>query len=157
MQRTDSFEKTLMWGKIEGRRRRGWQGHDSWMVLSTPWTWVWESFGSWWRTGKSGVLQSIGLQRIGHDWVTEQQQQQMLHVMRWLIRKESDAGRDWRQEKGMTEDEMAGWHHWLDGHEFEKALGVGDGQRNLACCSPWGYKESDTTKQLNWTEIFCFY
>ena len=71
----------------------------------------------------------------------------------WLIGKDSDAGRDWGQEeKGMTEDEMAGWHHWLDVHEFEWTLGVGDGQGGLACCNSWGRKESDTTEQLNWTE-----
>ena len=65
-----------------------------------------------------------------------------------------DAGRDWGQEeKGTTEDEMAGWHHRLDGHEFEWTLGVGDGQRGLACCNSWGLKESDTTEQLNWTEL----
>ena len=72
----------------------------------------------------------------------------------WLIRKDPDPGKDWRQEeKGTTEDEMIGWHHWLDGHEFEQALGVGDGQGSLACCSPWGRKELDTTEQLNWTEL----
>ena len=72
----------------------------------------------------------------------------------WLIRKDSDAGKDWRQEgKGTTEDEMAGWHHRLsDGHEFEQAPGVGDGDGSLACCSPWGHKESDKTEWLNWTE-----
>ena len=70
----------------------------------------------------------------------------------WLIGKESDAGRDWGQEeKEMTEDEMAGWHHWLDGRESEWTLGVGDGQGGLACCDSWGRKESDTTEQLNWT------
>ena len=70
----------------------------------------------------------------------------------WLIGKDPDAGEDWRQEeKGMTEDEMVGWHHWLDGHEFEQAPGVGDGQGSLVCCSPWDLKESDTTEQLNWT------
>ena len=69
----------------------------------------------------------------------------------WLIGKDSDAGRDWGQEeKGMTEDEMAGWHHWLDGHEFEWTLGVGDGQGGLVCCSSWGHKESDTSERLNW-------
>ena len=71
----------------------------------------------------------------------------------WLIGKDSDAGKDWRQEKmGTTRDEMVGWHHWLNGHEFEQALGIGDGQGSLACCSPWGRKESDTTERLNWTE-----
>ena len=72
----------------------------------------------------------------------------------WLIgKKNPDAGKHWRQEKGMTEDEMAGWHHQLNGHEFEQALGVGDGQGSLVCCSPWGCKESDTTERLNWTEV----
>ena len=70
----------------------------------------------------------------------------------WLIGKDPDAEKDWRQEKLTTEDEMVGWHHWLNGHEFEHALSVSDGQGNLACCSPWGHKESDTTEQLNWTE-----
>ena len=68
-----------------------------------------------------------------------------------LIWKDPDAGKDWkREEKGMTEDEMAGWHHWLDGHESEWTPGVGDGQGGLACCSPWVCKESNTTEQLNW-------
>ena len=58
----------------------------------------------------------------------------------WLIGKDPDAGKDWRQEKGMTEDEMAGWHHWLDGHELEQSPGVGDRQGSLVCCSPWGCK-----------------
>jgi len=73
------------------------------------------------------------------------------HAKSWLIGKDSDAGRDWGQgEKGVTEDEMAGWHHWLDGHESEWTLGVGDGQGGLACCDSWGRKEADTTEQLNW-------
>ena len=64
-----------------------------------------------------------------------------------------DAGRVWGQEeKGTTEDEMAGWHHWLDAHEFGWTLGVGDGQGDLACCDSWGRKESDMTEWLNWTE-----
>ena len=75
----------------------------------------------------------------------------------WLIRKDPDAGKDWRQEeKGTTEDEMVGWHHQLNGHEFEQALGVGDGQGSLACYSPWGRKELNTTEQLNWTKTFFF-
>ena len=74
-------------------------------------------------------------------------------VKNWLIWKDPDAGKDWRQEeKGTTEHEMIGWHHWLDGHEFEWILGVGDGQGSLVCCSPWGHKESNTTKRLNRTE-----
>ena len=75
-------------------------------------------------------------------------------VKSWLIGKDPDAGRDWGQEKkGMTEDEMAGWHHWLNAHEFGWTLGVGDGQGGLAFCNSWGHKESDTTEQLNWTEL----
>ena len=75
------------------------------------------------------------------------------HRTSWLIGKDPDAGRDWGQEeKGMTEDEMAGWHHWLDGHEFGWTPGVGDGQGGLVCWYSWGCKESDTTEQLNWTE-----
>ena len=71
----------------------------------------------------------------------------------WYIGKDPDAGRDWGQEEQeTTEDEMAGWHHRLDGHEFERTPGVGDGQRGLACCDSWGRKESDTTEWLNWTE-----
>ena len=70
------------------------------------------------------------------------------------LEKHLDAGKDWRQEeKGTTEEEMVGWHHRLNGHEFEQAPGVGDGQRSLACCSPWGCKESDMTDWLDWTEL----
>ena len=76
------------------------------------------------------------------------------HAKSWLIGKDSDAGRDWGQEeKGMTEDEMAGWHHWLDGHESEWLPGVGDGQGGLACCDSRGCKESDMTERQNWTEL----
>ena len=73
-------------------------------------------------------------------------------VKNWLLGKDPDAEKDWRrEEKGTTEDEVVGWHHWLDGHEFEQAPGVGDGQGRLACHSPWGHKELDTA-ELNWTE-----
>ena len=75
-------------------------------------------------------------------------------VKNWLIGNDSDAGKDWRQEeRGTTEAVMVEWHLWLDGHEFEQGLGTGEGQGSLACCSPWGCKESDTTEQLNWTEL----
>ena len=71
----------------------------------------------------------------------------------WLIWKDPDAGKDWRQEeKGMTEDEIVGWHHQLNEREFEQAPGVGDVQGSQACCSPWGRKESNMTEQLNWTD-----
>ena len=76
------------------------------------------------------------------------------HAKSWLLGKDFDVGRDWGQEeKGTTEDEMAGWHHWLDGRESEWTLGVCDGQGGLACCDSWGHKESDTTQRLNWTEL----
>ena len=76
-------------------------------------------------------------------------------VKSWLSLKHPDAGKDWGQEeKGMTEDEMVGWHHQLSIHEFKQIPGVGDGQGGLACCDLWGHKESDTTERLNWTEMF---
>ena len=75
-------------------------------------------------------------------------------VKSWLIWKDPDAGKDWGQEeKGMTEDEMVGWHHWLNWHGFGWTPGVGDGQGGLACCGSWGHKESDTIERLNWTEL----
>ena len=87
-----------------------------------------------------GLMLKLKLQYSGH-----------LNAKSWLIRKDPDAGKDRRQaEKGMTEDEMVGWHHWLNEHEFEQASGVGDGQGRLGCCSPWDHKESDMTEQLNW-------
>ena len=76
------------------------------------------------------------------------------HAKSWLTGKDSDAGRDWGQEeKETTEDEIAGWHHWLDGREPEWTPGVGDGQGGLVCCDSWGRKESDTTEWPNWTEL----
>ena len=76
------------------------------------------------------------------------------HATSWLIGKDSDAGRDWGQEeKGTTEDKMAGWHHWLDAHEFGWTPGVGDGQGGLACYDSWDHKELDMTEQLNWIEL----
>ena len=75
-------------------------------------------------------------------------------VKSWLIGKDPDGGKDWGQEeKGTTEDEMVGWHHWLDGHEFGWTPGVGDGKGALACCSSWSRKDSDMTEWLNWTEL----
>ena len=89
-----------------------------------------------------GMMLKLKLQYFGHL------------MQSWLIGKDSDAGRDWGQEeKGMTEDEMAGWHHWLDGRESEWTLGVGDGQGGLVCCTSWGCKESDTTERLIWSDL----
>ena len=97
--------------------------------------------------------QSI-LREINPEYLLERQMlklQYFGHLIQ-LIGKDPDAGKDGGQEKGRTGDEMVGWHHWLNGHEFEQALGDGDGQEGLACCGPWGRKESDTTEWLNWTE-----
>ena len=80
------------------------------------------------------------------------------HVKSWLIGKDFDAGRDWGQEeKGTTEDEMAGWHDWLNGRESEWTPGVGDRQGGLACCNSWSRKESDTTEWLDWIELKSIY
>ena len=81
----------------------------------------------------------------------------------WLIEKDPDAGKDWRQEKGKTEKDMFGWHHWLDGHQFEQTPGAGNGQGNLACCSPCGHKKLDTHKKFghkklsDWTNSCWFF
>ena len=77
-------------------------------------------------------------------------------VKSWLIRKDPDAGKDWKREKGTTEDEMVGWHRCLNGHEFEQTLGDGEGQGSLACCSPLGYKVLDTTQWLNNKPSHCW-
>ena len=93
-----------------------------------------------------GMMLKLKLQYFGH--LTQS----------WLIGKDSDAGRDWGQEeKGTTEDEMTGWHHWLNGHESEWAPGDGDEQGGLVCCNSWGRKELDTTEWLNWTELSSTY
>ena len=77
------------------------------------------------------------------------------HAKSWLIGKDSDVGRDrGQEEKGTTEDEVAGWYHRLDEHDFEWTPGIGDGQGRLACCNSWGHKESDRTEGLKWTEGF---
>ena len=79
-------------------------------------------------------------------------------VKSWLIGKDPDPGKDWRQEKGMTEEEIVGWHHRLHGHECEQASGVGDGQGSLACCSPWGRKKSKNSWATgrNWKFLLLF-
>ena len=79
-----------------------------------------------------------------------------LDARSWLLRKDPDAGKDrMQEEKGKKEDEMVGSHHWLNGHEFEQAPDNCEGQRSLACCSPWGHKESDTTEWLNNNNSLC--
>ena len=130
-------------------------------------SWAWKNWSFWtivlrrllrvpWTARRSN--QSI-LKEISPDWVfigrTDVEAETPIlwppDVKSWLIWKDPDAGKDWRwEEKGMTEDEMVGWHHWLNGHGFGWTPGVGDGQGGLACCGPWGRKESDTTERLNW-------
>ena len=114
-------------------------GEDSWV----PWTA---------RSSNQSILKEISPGCSLEGLMVKLKLQYFGHLVQsWLIGKDSGAGRDWGQEeKGMTEDEMAGWHHRLDGHEFEWTAGVSDGQGGLVCCNSWGGKESDTTEQLNW-------
>ena len=113
-------------------------GEDS----SIPWTAVHPKGNqSWMLTGRTGAEGETPIL-----WPP--------HVNSWLIWKDSDAVKDWGQEeKGMTEDEMVGWHHRLNGHEFVWTPLVGGGQGVLASCSSWAHKDLDTTKWLNWTEV----
>ena len=112
----------------------------------------WESLGlqgdptsPFWRRSALGVL----WREWCWSWNSSSLAISCKELTHW---KDSDAGRDWGQEeKGMTEDEKPRWHHWLDGHESEWTLGVGDGSGGLACCNSWGHKELDTTEWLNWT------
>ena len=107
-------------------------GEDSWESLGLQGDQPWDFFGRNDAEAEAPVL-----------WP--------LHVKSWLLGKDFDAGRDWGQEeKGTTEDEIAGWHRWLDGRESEWTPGVGDGQGGLVCCDSFGRKESDTAERLNW-------
>ena len=135
--RTDAFE-LLYWIRL----------------LRSPWTAPWTE-----RRSNQSILKEISPEYSLEELMLKLKLQYFGHLMRSVDSLEkTNAGRDWGQEeKGMTEDEMAGWHHWLDGHEFEQALGVGDGQQGLACCSPWGHKESDTTESLNWLNWMPFW
>ena len=111
-------------------------------TLETPWTA---------RRSNQSILKEISPGCSLEGLMLKLKLQYFGHLMQsWLIGKDPDAGRDWGQEeKGTIEDEMAGWHHRLDGHEFEWIRGVGDGQGGLACCDSWGHKESDMIEQLN--------
>ena len=106
------------------------------------------------RKSNQSVLKEISPEYSLKDWCWSWNSNTLATWCEELTHwKRPCAGKDWGQEeKGTTEDEMVGWHHWLNGHEFEQAPGVGDGQGSLACCSPWGHKESDMTERLNWTE-----
>ena len=110
-------------------------------LLRVPWTA---------RRSNQPILKEISPEYSLEGLILKLKLQYFSHLMQRTdsLEKTPDAGEDWRQEKGMTEDKTVGWHHWLHGHEFEQASGVGDGQGSLACCSPWGRKESDTNETL---------
>ena len=144
MRRADSLEKTLMLGKIESRKRRGWQRMRGWMASSTQWTWVWVNSGSWWWTGRPGVLQSMGLQRIWHEWVAELNWSEDGCTLGFPGGSDSkepacNAGGPgsilgkilWRREWQSTPVFLPGEFH---------------GQRSLVGYSPWGCKELDMTE-----------
>ena len=114
-----------------------------WRLLRVPWTT---------RRSNQSILKEISPQYSLEGLILKLKLQYWPpDVKNWLIWKDPDAGKDCRQEeKGTTEEEMVGWHHRLNEHEFGYTLGVGDGQGGLVCCSPWGHKELDTSEQLNW-------
>ena len=167
---TDSLEKTLMLIGTGGRRWRGWQrmrwldGITDLMDVNLSELRGLVMDREAWRAVIHGVTKS-------QTWLTDGTELHWIFFGRtdvkaetpilwppdaksWLIWKDTDAGKDWDQEeKGMTEDEMFGWHHRLDGHGFGWTPGVGDGQGGLACCGSWGHKESDMTEWLNWTVV----
>ena len=140
-------------------------GYESWTVKKAE-HWRIDAFELWcwrrplrvpWTAGRSNqsILKEINPGISLEGLMLKVKLQYFGHVMRRVDSLENfDAGRDWGQEeKGMTEDEMAGWRHWLDGRESEWIPGVGDGQGGVACCNSWGCKESDTTEWLNRTEL----
>ena len=108
------------------------------------------------RRSNQSILKEISPEYSLEGLMLKLKLQYLDSVKNWVIGKDPDAGKDWRrqEEKGTTEDEMVGWHHWLDGLEFEQALGVSDGQGRLACCNSWCCKESDATEWLNWNDIY---
>ena len=136
-------------------------GCENWTIKKAEW-WRIDGFELWcwrillrvpWTAERSN--QSI-LKEINPEYSLEWLMLKLKLPIFWppdaksqLIGKDPDDGKDWRQEKGTTEDEVVGWHHWLNGHECEQTLGDGEGQGNLACYSPWGCKESDPTEWMN--------
>ena len=131
--------------KAEHRRIDGFELWCRRRLLRVPWTA---------RRSNQSILKEIGPGCSLEGLMLKLKLQYFGHLM-WKVDslEKTDAGRDWGQEeKGPTEDEMVGWHHRLDGREFEWTLGVGDGQGGLACCNSWSRKDSGMTKQLNWTE-----
>ena len=137
-------------------------GCESWTIKKAK-HWRIDAFELWcWRKTLGSPLDCKEIQPVhpkgNQSWIftgrTDAEAETPNTLATWCEElspgKDPDTGKDWNQKKGMTEDEMVGWHHRLDGHEFEQGLRVGDGQGSLASCSPWGHKESDTTKQLNY-------
>ena len=122
--------------------------------LKTLWCWR-RLFRVPWtaRRLNQSILKEISPEHFWKNWCWSWSSNSLATWCDWLVGKDPDAGKDWGQEeKGATEDEMVGWHHWLNGHEFERALGFGDGQGSLACCSPWGHKESHWVTEL-WSHL----
>ena len=116
---------------------------------------------SWESLGQQGDQTSLILKEINPEYSVERLMLK-LHYFGHLKRRAdsleaSDAGKDWRQEKETTVDEMVGWHHWLNGHEFEQALGVGEGQGSLVCCSPWGHRVQTWPTDWTTTLIKCHF
>ena len=129
--------------KAEGQRIDAFELWSWRRLLRIPWTS---------RSSNQSILKEIGPK--GNSLEGLMLKLKVQYFSHWLTRKDPNAWKDWRwKEKGMTEDEMIGWDHRLDGHEFEQVPGVGDGQGRLVCCSPWGPKKSDMTEWLNWTEL----
>ena len=141
-------------------------GCESWTIKKAE-RWRIDAFELWYWRRLSRVFELQEIQSIhpkgDQSWVfigrTDVEAENSIlwppDAKSWLIWKDPDAGEDWGQEeKGMAKDEMAGWHHRLDGCESEWTPGVGDGQGGLGCCNSWGHKELDTTEQLNWTELY---
>ena len=138
-------------------------GCESWTIKKAK-HWRIDAFELWcWRRllrvpwiakSNQSILKEINPEYSLEGLMLKLKLQYFGHLMwRRLIGKDHDARKDWRwDEKGTTEDEMVGWHHRLNGHEFEWTLGDDDGQGSLVCCNPWGHKESDMTEWLNWTE-----
>ena len=141
---TSEFSEVFIgWGRVEYMSLQFYFKYPSWESLGLQE----DPTSPFWRRSTLGFLWR-------NDAKAETPVLWPLHVKIWLIGKDSDAGRDWGQEeKGTTEDEIAGWHHGLDGRGSEWTLRDGDGQGGLACCDSWGHKESDMTERLNWTEL----
>ena len=155
----DSLKRPWCWERLKEGGEGGDRGWDGWMASPTQLTIIWVNSGSWWWTGRFGVLQFMGSQRVRHNWVSELNWTlkvatiaptaivrfiSSLYLLRRLNGKDPDSGKDWEHEKkGMTEDRR------LNGHEFEQTLVDSEGQGSLAYCSPQSCKELDTTEWLN--------